>query len=281
MAEEKNLSAEEHTNESSMEGDPSMEAQEQVKEEADAIAQGFTTARQELNEILERIRGEFQKLDAREARSQLARWVSENPELALLIAVGSGALLGRIMAQLFRPKPPPPLSVRARMQGERLAREARKLAEMKGAEWGQRAQELSKDMSELADEWGQVAAERGDYWRRRAGEMAAIYGERAAEYGEEAARRAQKTLSEVAKEAGAAAERASKEAEPRLRKLQQSASDTSRRARKRARRASASAKEPISDGSSSRSTAGNLARGVVVAIALRKGVQWLGRAMKR
>lgn len=275
MAEEKRISTEEHTNESST------EEQAQAKEEADAIAQGFNNARQELNEILERIRGEFQKLDAREARSQFARWVSENPELAMLIAVGSGALLGRLMAQLFRPKPPPPLSVRVRQQGERLAQEARKLAEMKGSEWGQRAQEMSKEMTKLADEWGQVAAERGDFWRRRAGEMAAVYGERAAEYGEEAARRAQKTLSEVAKEAGAAADRASKEAEPRLRKLQQSASDTSRRARRRAQEASASARGSLSDGSSSRSTAANVARGVVAAIALRKGVQWIGRAVRR
>ena len=100
------------------------DAAQAIKDQARDIERGYEAARRELDQALERLRMEMQRLRLQESGAKARAWIEDNPALALVGALGGGVVIGRLLRKAVTPAPPPPMPVRARMKANKLATRA-------------------------------------------------------------------------------------------------------------------------------------------------------------
>jgi len=145
------------------------EARRRVAAEAEEIAASFAEAQEEMRRALGELRAELSQIQLEEARTRVVRWIDENPALALMLAVGGGLLVGRLLYNAFKPAPPPPLPERVQ---ERLSRQAHELAEEIRAVLRERTGEAGELLRDRAERVGEEAARRAHLLGEQLGEAA-------------------------------------------------------------------------------------------------------------
>jgi len=245
--------AQEPTNGTPPEEAPSEEAaggegQDAVREKTDEIAATYERAKHELNEAVAKLRDELARLDLEKARQRARTWVEENPTLAVMLALGAGVVVGRIVSEALKPAPPPPLSARLKMQGQALASQARHYAH---------------DMGDVVSE---RAAEIGDVLGRRARELGEDVTRRTKELGEDLTRRAASAVAEASEQATGWGETVKERSGPAMRALQEAGEDVAGAARTRV-----GSSRDVFD------TLVNAAKTVTAAVVVKKVTDWLRR----
>lgn len=157
---------------------------------AAATAAAYERARAELQGAVTRLRAEVARVDLTQTRLQARNWVRENPELASMLAIGGGLLVGKLLSSAFKPEPPPTLSARLRSRADGLTAHAQQLAEDVAAAVAGGAVLASDAVSRKARVASEHAQEAGEMLMRRAGEAASVASHGAAEMGEVLAERA-------------------------------------------------------------------------------------------
>lgn len=186
---------------------------EQDSGSSGGTAAAYERARAELQGAVTRLRAEVARVDLAQTRLQARNWIRENPELASLLAVGGGLLVGKILSSAFKPEPPPTLSARLRSRADNLTTQAHRLAEDVAAAVAGGAVLASDVVARKARVASEHAQEAGEMLVRRAGEAASVashgaaemgeaLAERARAYGETASHRAHSAASSLQKSAG-------------------------------------------------------------------------------
>jgi ElaB/YqjD/DUF883 family membrane-anchored ribosome-binding protein len=161
----------------------------------------YERARLEMNQALERLRSEINRLDMQQAQERAVGWVRENPALAAAIAAGMGIAIGRLLGMALRPAPPPPFHVRARQRVLGLAQQAGHLAEETGEAVARRAVDVGGMLKRGTTRYGGFVADRSrtisSDVARRATDMAENVGEHAVEWADIATRRAQEAAASL------------------------------------------------------------------------------------
>ena len=159
-----------------------------VEDQTDEIAQTYERAKHELNEAVSKLRHELSELDMAKARQQARTWAEENPTLTVVIALGAGVLVGRLLSEALKPAPPPPLSERLRTRGLSAASQARRYAHDVGDVVSDRAKEAGEEIvrraRELGEDVSRRAREMGQDVTRRAADVMASASERTSDWGE-------------------------------------------------------------------------------------------------
>ncbi len=159
--------------------------QEQVEDKTDEIAATYERAKHELNEAVTKLRHEISQLDVEKARQQARTWVEENPTLTVLLALGAGIVVGKVMSEALKPAPPPPLSQRLKRQGQEAVTQARRYAHDVGDVVSERAMEVGDEIvrraRELGEDVSRRAREMGEDVTRRAANVVATATERSAD----------------------------------------------------------------------------------------------------
>lgn len=165
-------------------------SQEAGTDKTDEIAATYERAKHELNEAVSKLRHELSELDLEKARQQARTWVEENPTLTVLLALGAGILVGRVISEALKPAPPPPLSKRLRAQGRAVASQARHYAHDVGDIVSDRAKDVGEEIARRARELGEDvsrrAREMGQDVTRRAADVVATASEKTSDWGEAA-----------------------------------------------------------------------------------------------
>lgn len=213
----------------------------------------YERARNELQNAVARLRAEVSRVDLAQARLQARNWVRENPELASLLAIGGGLLVGRLISSAFKPAPPPTLGERLRQRADVLTTQAQRLAEDVAAAIASGAVVAGSAVAKTAKVASAQAQEVGETLARRAGEAAAAASHGAAELGEVLADRARTYGDSAAHFAEAAAH-----------SIEKSAGKIERKLEKRASRGADYAESAL-----------NAARTIVAAAVIRRVNQWL------
>ena len=183
------------SNGASMPGSGDAAASGQSRRAADA----YDRARTELQNALSRLRSEIEQVDVAQARLKMREWVRENPELASLLAMGGGLLLGRLVSKALTPAPPPSMSERLRSRADLIARQAQSLAEDVAAAVAGGAVVAGGAMARRARKVSEQAQDASVELSRRARRAAGVASKGAAELGDTLAERA-RTLGHSAAE---------------------------------------------------------------------------------
>lgn len=150
----------------------SEEDREQMAAEAEEIAEAFAEAQQEMRRALGELRAELSQMQLEEARTRVTRWIDDNPTLAVLLAVGGGILVGRLLYGAFKPAPPPPLPERVQLRSTRIAQQAQDLVEEIGEALRERAGETGDVLRQKATRAGEEAVKRAQVWGEQVEEAA-------------------------------------------------------------------------------------------------------------
>lgn len=129
------------------------EARDKVKAQAEEVKRSYERAKKDLADAVQKLREEVERLRVDQAAQKARDWVQENPVIAAMLAVGGGILVGRLLASVFRPAPPPPWPVRAR-------RRAQELTNRVGGTVARRTEEVFDTLSRQAVGTGEILSEK-------------------------------------------------------------------------------------------------------------------------
>lgn len=161
------------------------------------VSAAYERARKEVQEAIARLRTEIARIDFEQARVQARDWIRNNPELASLMAVGAGLILGRVIGGAMKPEPPPTFGARVRGRAGTLATQAQRLAEELSESILDNASHAGEVVTRTARAAGRQAQDMGSDLTKRASIAAAVAARGASEIGEELAERA-RTYGDVA-----------------------------------------------------------------------------------
>lgn len=245
------------------------------------LTQAYERARDELNEAVRAVRVELSKVDIDQARVRARSWVDENPTLAVFLGIGAGILTGRLLSGAFTPDPPP-LTTRARLRAERLARDGGDYAGELSAviahqvaralhEAGDAGAHVAKRGGKAAERFGKEARVLGDQVSRRAGKAGKELSKRAERAGRDVSNRARDLGDTVSRRTEDVSEVLSETAVKSFRELEDAAHDLSKTMKKRSK----SAKKSLEHGMDFSGTVLNAARTAVAAVVIKKVNDWM------
>lgn len=182
-----------------------LEGEKERKRYADGVHAGLDKAKKELNQTMERLRSEIDRIDVQKAKNEAREWIRENPALAIVIGIGAGVIVGRLLGRAFSP-PSPVQTVEAVYPRDRtLAQQAKEYATLIGASVARHAYEASRKAKATGEQVLRKASEVGSQLTDEASEWVDTLSEQTGEVADHvrtAARMSAEKMEDVAHELG-------------------------------------------------------------------------------